>query len=97
MEFLSLIGGCTGSSESTLVKISHSWKLHVTAQVYTKISGSSAASKIKFDVNVTQILTVYSAESRSPDIQPMTNSEQHIRPEIWQNQNLKNQKKKEKE
>ena len=30
MEFLSLIGGCTGSSESTLVKIPHCWKSHVT-------------------------------------------------------------------
>ena len=32
LEFLSLIGGCTGSSESTLVKIPHCWKSHVTAQ-----------------------------------------------------------------
>ena len=31
-EFLSLKGGCTGSSESTLVKMSHCWKSHVTAQ-----------------------------------------------------------------
>ena len=33
MEFLSLNGGCTGSSESTLVKIPHCWKSHVTAHV----------------------------------------------------------------
>ena len=26
-------GGCTGSSESTLVKMSHCWKSHVTAQM----------------------------------------------------------------
>ena len=32
LEFLSLKGGCTGSSESTLVKMPHSWKSHVTAQ-----------------------------------------------------------------
>ena len=31
LEFLSLKGGCTGSSESTLVKMSHCWKSHVTA------------------------------------------------------------------
>ena len=31
LEFTSLKGGCTGSSESTLVKISHCWKSHVTA------------------------------------------------------------------
>ena len=31
LEFLSLKGGCTGSSESTLVKMPHCWKSHVTA------------------------------------------------------------------
>ena len=53
LEFLILKGGCTGSSESTLVKIPHWWKSHVTAHVinvktakiYIKISGSSAATK----------------------------------------------------
>ena len=33
LEFLSLKGGCTGSSESTLVKIPHYWKSHVAAQI----------------------------------------------------------------
>ena len=32
LEFLSLKGGCRGSSESTLVKISHCWKSHAAAQ-----------------------------------------------------------------
>ena len=31
--FLSLKGGCTVSSESTLVKIPHCWKSHVTAHI----------------------------------------------------------------
>ena len=31
--FLRLKGGCTGSSESTLVKISHYWKSHVVAHM----------------------------------------------------------------
>ena len=31
LEFLSLKGGCTGSSESTLVRMPHLWKSHVTA------------------------------------------------------------------
>ena len=31
---LSLIGGCTSSSESTLVKMPHCWKSHVAAQFY---------------------------------------------------------------
>ena len=33
LEFLSLKGGCTGSSEFTLVKTQHCWKLHVTAHI----------------------------------------------------------------
>ena len=33
LEFLSLIGGFTGSHESTLVKMPHSWKSHVGAHV----------------------------------------------------------------
>ena len=32
LEFLSLKGGCTGSSESTLVKMPQYWKSHVAAQ-----------------------------------------------------------------
>ena len=35
LEFLSLIGGCRGSSESTLVKMQHGWKSHATAYYYT--------------------------------------------------------------
>ena len=34
LEFLSLKGGCTGSSESTLVKMSNCWKSHALAQLY---------------------------------------------------------------
>ena len=33
-EFLSLKGGCIGSSESTLVKMPHCWNPQVTAQMY---------------------------------------------------------------
>ena len=35
LEFLSLKGGCTGLSESTLVKMPHCWKSHVKAQIVT--------------------------------------------------------------
>ena len=34
LEFLSFKGGCTGSSESTLVKMLHCWKSHATAQIF---------------------------------------------------------------
>ena len=33
LEFLSFKGGCTGSSESTLVKMLHCWKSHALAQL----------------------------------------------------------------
>ena len=33
LDFLSLKGGCTGSNESTQVKMPHYWKSHVTAQL----------------------------------------------------------------
>ena len=34
LEFLSLIGGCIGSSECTLVKMPHCWKSHFAAHLY---------------------------------------------------------------
>ena len=37
LEFLSLIWGCTGSSESTLVKMPHCWKSHALAQFCYRI------------------------------------------------------------
>ena len=33
LELLSLKGGCSGSSESTLVKMPHCWKSYVAAQM----------------------------------------------------------------
>ena len=33
LEFLSLTGGCTGSTESTLVKMSNCWKSYAAAQL----------------------------------------------------------------
>ena len=38
LEFLSLKGSCTGSSESTLVKIQHCWKSHVTTHYFSLYS-----------------------------------------------------------
>ena len=35
LEFLSLKGGCRGSSESTLVKMSNCWKSHAAAHLST--------------------------------------------------------------
>ena len=38
LEFLSLKGGCTGSFESTHVKMPHCWKSHATAQISLFVS-----------------------------------------------------------
>ena len=37
LEFLSIKGGCTGSSESTHVKLPHCWESHVVAQQVTEL------------------------------------------------------------
>ena len=36
---MSLKGGCTGSSESMLVKMTYCWKSHVSAHIYVKTGG----------------------------------------------------------
>ena len=37
LEFQRFKGGCTGSSESTLVKIPHCWKSHVMAHILVMV------------------------------------------------------------
>ena len=39
-EFLRLTGGCTGSSDSTHVKMLHFWKSHALAHIYASIECS---------------------------------------------------------
>ena len=49
LEVLSLKGGCTGSSESTLVEMPHCWKSHVTSQLHFynhKVSSSGPMNKL---------------------------------------------------
>ena len=45
LEFLILKGGYTGSSESTLFKVPHCWKSHVTAHL-------AVVTKFLFPVNM---------------------------------------------
>ena len=44
LEILSLKGGCTGSSESTLVKMPHCWKSHDAAQITITMLNSDISS-----------------------------------------------------
>ena len=37
LEFLNLIGGCKGSSESTLFIMQHCWKSHVAASLQVEV------------------------------------------------------------
>ena len=48
LEFLSLKGGCTGSSESTLVKMSNCWKSRALAQIIFESSNQSAFKILVF-------------------------------------------------
>ena len=54
LEFLRLKGGCSGSSESTHVKMPHCWKSHVTAHMLSVIflpdkhvEGHSSGEKVQ--------------------------------------------------
>ena len=51
LEFLSLKGDCTGSLESTLVKLPHFWKSHVTAQIMI-----SSGQKALFQPNISHFV-----------------------------------------
>ena len=60
LEFLSLKGRCTGSSESTLVKMPHCWKSHVMAQMISSsaeiIPETNFASSVKYSMTI--VLTI---------------------------------------
>ena len=45
-EFLRLKGGCTGSSESTLVKIPHCWKSHVAAHIMVGVPSRTVSKEL---------------------------------------------------
>ena len=46
LEFLSLKGGCTGSSESTLVKIPLYWKFRVAAYMYSCVDPARLRTRL---------------------------------------------------
>ena len=48
LEFLSLNGGCRGSSESSLVKMSNCWKSHAAAHItYMRITAVKARTNLR--------------------------------------------------
>ena len=46
LEFLSLKGGCTGSSESTHVKMPHCWKSHAMAKLLSMSKHRASLTKL---------------------------------------------------
>ena len=49
LEFVSVKGGCTGSSESTLVNMPHCWKSYVAAQFMIYIGFDGGVSHTIFE------------------------------------------------
>ena len=81
LEFLSLKGGCTGSSESTLVKMPHCWKSHVPAQLYITFDisfdyqfhmflSSTARNNSEISSNLESRLLITFAKCLDPDQSP---------------------------
>ena len=58
LEFLSLKGGCTGLSESTLVKMPHCWNSHGATRL--SVGGRGSCSVVSVGVKVLVSLTVTS-------------------------------------
>ena len=59
LEFLSLKGGFTGSSESALVEMPHCWKSRVTAHIITfsdpNIAHASISSSVAYNKKETNV------------------------------------------
>ena len=61
LEFLSLKGGCRGSSESTHVKMPHCWKSHATAQIEVPTIHLIISPPFKLSMSICCIITVFTA------------------------------------
>ena len=55
LEFLTLKGGYTGSSESTLVKMPHCWKSHVVAHI--RINHACELDIVNPSISITDFIT----------------------------------------
>ena len=66
LEFLSEKGGCTGSPESTLVKMPHCWKSHVTAQFSNEMTKPTKWVKTQISLDICQVWTVFTVHSVGP-------------------------------
>ena len=65
LEFLSLKGDCTGSSESTLDKMPHCWKSHVSAHLQYQIYHNKCSK----DVSIKTVCTENGKEIKTKENQ----------------------------
>ena len=72
LELLSLKGGCTGSSESTLVKMPHCWKSHVAAHLF-----------FLFGLNSLKLQLLYSLYSKTCLKRPLKNRQNKGLKDKW--------------
>ena len=81
-EFLCLKGGCTGLSESTLVKMPHCWKSHVAIHIYQGVATSAVPGWVLLNFepvrDIMVVLVIYKNEdpvknggARTPKIFPI--------------------------
>ena len=82
LEFLSFERGCTGPSEYTLVKMPHSWKSRVTAQIYLSLQSHShlrqhwfiyqySSNKIPLTCDTSKEQHYFSPNCHLPNVSPM--------------------------
>ena len=70
LEFLSVEGGCTGSSESlTLVKMPHCWKSHAVAHLFSwSIKKTSNLHTPSFpDLNIVKMFSLFFSLNNQTD------------------------------
>ena len=70
LEFLSIKGSCTGSSESTLVKMPHWWKSHVVAQMLIHLPQTIPTLTLCSLVSSVDYLCKQFGQNAWPDLDP---------------------------
>ena len=67
LEFLSLKGGCRGSSESTHVKMPHCWKSHAMAHLVA-VSRGNQCLLVFLNVETVRTARIWDETGRKPEL-----------------------------
>ena len=82
MEFLSLTGGCTGSSESNHVKMPHFWKSYIVAKIISTLQaivqkwGQVSVKHENFFTTLASTITPFSSKIFNLACAPIKDSDQ---------------------